>query len=112
MDRNKNEHFFSTPENVISILDADQKDARCCRNHEHVIFIPFESIEKFLKELYDEENSDIPRTAIFDTPKNLYKSLKRKKLMTDTDIFTLINSKKNQEVEEFKNQLINFLGQD
>jgi len=112
MNRNNNDHFFSTPKNVISILDADQTGKRYCRNHEHVIFIPFESIEKFLKQLYDEAHSDIPRTAIFDTPKNLYKSLIRDRVMTDVDIFILINSKKNQEVEAFKNQLTSFLEQD
>lgn len=111
MLRNQTDHFFSKPDNVICILDGDQRDTRFCRNFEKVICTPFDSIEKYLKELYDDKNSVIPRTTTSDKPKNLYNSLKRENIMTDKSIFTLINAKKEHEVEVFKKHLIDFLGQ-
>ena len=109
MKRNRSDAFFSTSENLICILDGDQRDTRLCRNHENVICIPFDSVEKYLKELYEETNSDIPRTPTSDTPKKLYDSLIKEEKITNTEIFDLINNRKKTEVEKLKNQLISFL---
>lgn len=45
MQRNKSEEFLSAAENVICVLDGDQKKKRIAKN-EHVYCIPFESLEK------------------------------------------------------------------
>lgn len=110
MHRNKDNHFFSSPENVISVLDGDQKDYGYCKNDCKVSFIPFESVEKRLKEYYDYENrSGLPFVEKNDTPKKLYKSLIKTKKMSDIDIFSFINEKNKDEVDKFQSQLIGFL---
>lgn len=47
MRRNKSEHFFADPANVIVILDGDQRNLRHAR-YENIYCIPMESIEKSL----------------------------------------------------------------
>lgn len=110
MHRNKDAHFFSSPENVISVLDGDQKDYGYCSNNCKVFFIPFESVEKRLKEYYDYENrSGLPLVEKNDTPKKLYESLIKTKKMSDIEIFSFINEKNKDEVDQFQSQLIGFL---
>lgn len=110
MHRNKDSHFFSSPENVISILDGDQKDYEYCKNNCKVFFIPFESVEKRLKEYYDYENrSVLPFVEKNETPKKLYESLIKTEKMSDIDIFSFINKTNEGEVKEFQSQVIGFL---
>lgn len=45
MRQNSTEGFFSTPENVISVLDGDQAEYRYARRP-NVYCIPFLSVEK------------------------------------------------------------------
>lgn len=108
MKRNNEDHFLSTPSNVICILDGDQKHAY---NDEYVYFIPFDSVEKQL--FYHYKNKELPDEFFFKkTPENnkaLYSDIIQKKYMTDEDIFDFINERKRIEVEKFKEKLINFL---
>lgn len=112
MNRNKTEQFLSSPDNVISVLDGDQKAERHCRNNDKVFFIPFDSIEKQLRIHY--ENNELGfEVEVTGTPGNftvnLYNEIIRRHKMTDSEIFSFINSKKVDEVGELKNQLITFL---
>ena len=108
MKRNAKDHFLSRPENVICVLDGDQK-----HNYvdERVSFIPFESVEKQL--FSDYQAGLLPSHCIFKKEpvnhKEVYNSIKDKKYMTDIEIFEFINQGNSIGVEEFKNQLIAFL---
>jgi ABC-type dipeptide/oligopeptide/nickel transport system ATPase subunit len=118
MNRNSDEEFFSSPENVISVLDGDQygDEARLqyCQNNEMIFFIPFQSVEKQLKEHYDKEGQDGLPLVIFNNEgtdkkvrKRLYSSLVNK--MSKAKVFSFINDKKPEEVEIFRTKLIDFL---
>lgn len=120
MERNKTDNFFSSPENVISILDGDKKTE--IKSKANVFFIPFESIEKQLFEHYNKPNRnglpEVCETYKGKTPKDrikrLYEDFIRvpygsKAIMTNTQIFDFLNQKKKNEVDEFRMLLMNFL---
>jgi ABC-type multidrug transport system ATPase subunit len=120
MNRNKTEQFLSSPENVIGVLDGDQNknEARLayCKNNDRIKFIPFQSVEKQLKEHYENENRDgLPIVSYNnngsdgDIAKRIYEQFIKTTTMTDTDIFSFINERKTDEVEKFKMELIDFL---
>lgn len=110
MSRNKDDHFLSSPENVISVLDGDQKNQHHCKDNDKVFFIPFESVEKRLKEYYDDENrSGLPFVEKSNKSKELYKSLIKTKKMSEIDIFSFINERNKDEVGKFQSELIRFL---
>lgn len=100
MERNDKYNFFSNSENVISVLDGDQKDKSKFKNNKFVYFIPFCDVEKQLKEHY--ENGDgIPEVG-HNGAKGLFKNLVKKRLMSENEIFSFINNHKKVEVDEFK----------
>ncbi|ASF45259.1 ATP-dependent nuclease [Methylovulum psychrotolerans] len=120
MKRNEKACFFSSPENVISILDGDKKEE--CKNNQNVFFIPFESVEKQLSKHYRKTNRDgLPEvTETYkgkkekDRIKKLYEDFtyqgyQHSAVMTNTQIFDFINERKKNEVEQFKKELIGFL---
>ncbi|MDL0430311.1 AAA family ATPase [Marinobacter sp. TBZ242] len=114
MKRNKKDNFLSSPENVISILDGDQKHRRHVRSERQAFCIPFESIEKDLFEHYESNCPDIPRIDLGDVAdskkaKKLYKRLILKKLMTEVEIFEFLNKSREREVGELKRMLTSFL---
>lgn len=120
MKRNERANFFSSPENVISILDGDKKEE--CKNNKNVFFIPFDSVEKqFSKHYRQTERDGLPKiTETYkgktekDRIKRLYEDFthqgyQRSAVMTNTQIFDFINERKQNEVEQFKKELISFL---
>jgi ABC-type dipeptide/oligopeptide/nickel transport system ATPase subunit len=120
MKRNVDEHFFSHPNNVISILDGDQNvenDSRFsyCRNNEKILFIPFLSIEKQIETHYNNKDRDgLPLVQINNEitnqnrkTKSLYKNLKN--IMSNEEIFYFINGKNTRKVNEFRKNIIAFL---
>ena len=109
MKRNSKEQFFSSLDNVISVLDGDQEKE--IKGNNKVFFIPFESVEQQLFCHYKnkELSSDITFTKEPENPKELYNSIKEKRYMSDKIIFSFINERKKEDVEKFKNQLIDFL---
>jgi ABC-type dipeptide/oligopeptide/nickel transport system ATPase subunit len=120
MKRNETACFFSSSENVISILDGDKKEE--CKNNENVFFIPFESVEKQLSKHYRKSDRDglpeITETYKGNTEKDrikrlykdfIYQGHQNSAVMKNTEIFDFINERKQNEVEEFKSLLISFL---
>ncbi len=110
MKRNSEEQFFSSLDNVISVLDGDS-EKEINKNNNKVFFIPFESVEKQLFCLY-KEGKLLAKTMFKKeqkNPKELYNSIKEKRCMSDKEIFSFINKEKEEEVGKFKNQLIAFL---
>lgn len=123
MQRNKTEYFFSSPDNVISILDGDKRKE--CKNSSNVLFIPFESVEKQFSMHYRSENRnglpEITETYKGQTDKDRIKKLyedftyqgyQHPAIMSNTEIFDFINKNKKNEVEQFKDELISFLQMD
>lgn len=111
MDRNSIDEFLSEQENVITVLDGDQKYNQKYRDNEKIVFIPFLSVEKQLFENFT--NKELPETCIFtktpETPKELYSSIRQKSYMSDAEIFLFINCQKQTEVNAFARILSNFL---
>ncbi|MEI8571612.1 ATP-binding protein [Methylomonas sp. LW13] len=120
MKRNETASFFSSPENVITILDGDKKEE--CKNNKNVFFIPFDSVEKqFSKHYRQTERDGLPKitetyqgTKEKERIKRLYEdfthqSYQRSAIMTNTQIFDFINERKQNEFEQFKKELIGFL---
>lgn len=109
MNRNSKEQFFSSLDNVISVLDGDKQEE--FKNTDKVYFIPFESVEKQLFCHY--EKGELPSNINFvkkqENNKELYNSIKDKRYMSDIEIFSFINERKKDEVEKITTQLINFL---
>jgi len=114
MERNHIKQVLGKSENVMSILDGDVKNIHSGK--ENILFLPFESIEKDLFNAFKEE------TFITFTPeeikkynlqsakeKTLYKVVIREKIKTKEDIFNFLISKKQTDVEQFKNNLLRFL---
>jgi len=126
MKRNEEYQFFSSSENVISVLDGDQEKLRYCKNNKKIFHIPFESVEKQLKEHYDKEGKDglkdigeFEKVKEKEKAKKLYKSFtkeefkkesrRKESIMSPQEIFDFINERKQDEVERFKSELIVFL---
>ncbi|MCQ8118009.1 AAA family ATPase [Methylomonas rosea] len=111
MNRNSEDEFLSKKENVITVLDGDQKINRSYQDNEKIVFIPFSSVEKQLFENFT--NNDVPETFIFtktpENPKELYKSIRQQSYMSDAEIFLFINRQKQTEVNDFARILSNFL---
>lgn len=121
MKRNEIEEFFGKKENVITILDKD-KISRWS-DKDNVNFTPYDDIEEVFFELYSQglvPNENIDITKLQDAlgakenkrAKSFYKAMIRNHFITDEEIFKLIqdsNKATQQEKEDFKNLLINFL---
>ncbi len=111
MNRNAEEEFFESAENVISILDGDQKDESCKNNS--VYFIPFESVEKKLFHEYKKNSNNFGLEVAnnsnnkYKNPKNLYKNIQQNN--TEDDTFTYLNTLKHSEVDAFVGEIIKFL---
>lgn len=108
--RNTAEKFLSEPENVIAILDGDQRSLRIARK-EGTYCIPMESVEKAL--FQDYQRSDFspkldPDLHITE-PKDLYKALIRGRLMTEDQIFNHLCSLYDGEMRSFSVILEGFL---
>lgn len=112
MERNKIEQFLELPDNVISVLDGDQKNQRYCRNNNKIFFIPFDSVEKQLRIHYENDELGF-EVEVTGAPKNytanLYNEILRRHKMTDSEIFSFINERKINDVNALRDQLINFL---
>ena len=95
---------------MIAVLDGDQRGYRFCKDNDKIFFIPFESVEKQLKEHYERDGRDgLPFVELANDAKQLYKSLIKTQSMSNIDIFSFINERKIDEVETFSNNLITFL---
>ncbi|PKG38453.1 AAA family ATPase [Psychromonas sp. Urea-02u-13] len=122
MERNSDNNFLATESNVICVLDGDQRNERYCRHNDKVLFIPFESIEKDLYQLYCEGDTRIPKVEIEERcvakDKKLFELLTYVKrtsqftteiLMPESEVFDYLRSKKTEQVATLTTQLLTFL---
>lgn len=114
MERNHTKQIFAKSENVLSILDGDVKHIHS--EKDNILFLPYESIEKdlygyikqgafitFTPEEIKKYNLESAKE------KALYKVIIRERIKTKEDIFDFLISKKQTDVEQFKNSLLEFL---
>jgi ABC-type dipeptide/oligopeptide/nickel transport system ATPase subunit len=113
MDRNAKEHFLSSPENVISILDGDQRNFRYVKSSDSTFCIPFESVEKALHQDYQNPSfqprlPDIYAAAILDD-KALYSKMLNDKVMSEGQILDYLIDKHDDDMRSFSEVLSKFL---
>lgn len=60
IEKNEQEFFFTTPDNVIGVLDGDQEREGYWKKLDGVFLIPFDSVEKFLLQMYLANYKDFP----------------------------------------------------
>lgn len=107
--RNKSENFLADSQNVIAILDGDQKQMRHA-NKPDTYCIPIANVERALYDLY--QQSDFKprlRDGLAKEPKVLFNNMLRQHLMAKREIFKKICEAHNQEVRTFAQQLQSFL---
>lgn len=116
LERNKSEHFFSTSNNVLAVLDADVSDQRYCRGRNDLVFIPFQSVEKKVRECYENNEFefvvDIDKEPEKNYAKKLYKAIIRNKYMTQVKIFEHINNRSPDGFSNFQSSITDFLSKE
>jgi len=113
--------IFEDKNNVCTVLDGDKKEKTTYKDKVDIFFSPFVDIEDYVlecfsnKEFGDFSKVDLKKKYnIQNKPgsnkysKAIYNMIK-KNIKTETEIFEFISSKKEEEVETFKNQLLAFL---
>jgi ABC-type Mn2+/Zn2+ transport system ATPase subunit len=117
MQRNRTHEFLSSQDNVICILDGDQKEYKpVTSNKDSVFCIPQESVEKDLFESYKNKDLDSKLTEGIeqyikgkDEDKKLYSNLIRHHKMSESQIHDFVTSKHKENVNDFSKVLTNFL---
>lgn len=115
MDRNSDQHFFSTEDNVISVLDGDQRGLRYARNRRDIEFLPWESIEKQIFIEYTNGNH-WPRLSAEGNPgidnpdgKRLYAALIRNRIVSQEEMFLHLCTTYDEQARAFAHSLSVFL---
>ncbi len=121
MKQNNKEEFFSTKNDVISVIDGDRKDKKFYTNYEDkskILLLPFESIEKKLGELYDKDNDffegvtlksdDIRGREIF---RDMTFLEGKKDITSQIKVFQFVTESDKSKVKEFKSALQKFINQ-
>ena len=111
MDRNEREHFLSSPDNVIAILDGDQRSVQSAVDHPRVHMIPIESVEKAI---YAERQADecFPFATDrndFTSAKDFHHYLQQRGIATQKQIFKYLMDRNEEALQEIGGLLRNFL---
>lgn len=110
MKRNEQEQFLSSPDNVIAVLDGDQKNVKFV-DHPKVYMIPMESVEKAI---YAESQADglFPfktDKSSFTGAKDFHNYLQQKVIATQKQIFEYLMNRNDAALQEIVGVLRNFL---
>lgn len=110
--RNRYHKFFSSHDNVMAILDGDQKAKHSGR--ESLAFIPIESVEKELFRLYQAEGfaHKFSGGDLISDPKTLFKKLIKMKILTEVEIFSMIYEENRGAMALFASEAQSFLSMD
>lgn len=110
MQRNSGEGFLSSAENVIAILDGDQRNQKYTDNPS-VWLIPVDDVEKSIAGYY--ELPDFPAKLApgvgYNGPKDLMHSLIRDRVMSEHEIFVYICEKNEGAVRALASKIEQFL---
>ena len=110
MKHNEEENFLSSPQEVIAILDGDQKNEKHLKEP-NVFVIPLESVEKAI---YAEKQKDdnFPfktERSEFTGEKDFHNYLKQKRIATQEEIFDYLILKNEDAFQEIAGVLSDFL---
>nr|WP_238543982.1 AAA family ATPase [Pseudomonas sp. GM21] len=110
---NQSEHFFSQPENVISILDGDQQIHKYIRNCPNTYFLPFESVEK---KIYADHKickflPEYKYIEIIPGDKHFYKEITESRIINDPQIFEYLCTEAQQDIFNLSQIISYFLAQ-
>ena len=110
LERNRTEQFFSEPENVIAVLDGDKSKGKHAQTNA-VYFVPFDNVEAILHEYYmeDEFPHKLPEGTGFNGPKDLFHSLRQRRVMSIEQICEYICNRSEQALEPLVAVLRGFL---
>lgn len=113
LERNRSERFFSEPENVVAVLDGDQRTEKCAQV-DGVYVLPFDNVEKELYKYYQEDNfpCKLPKGMKINGPKHLFDSLQKKRVMSEEEIYESICDRNKQDLVPLIEVLSGFLTQD
>ncbi|ARB29742.1 AAA family ATPase [Pseudomonas tolaasii] len=112
MQRNADEKFLSTKDNVISILDGDQADQKHTLNFKNVHCIPLSSVEKKIYEDYLSGAEELVRVSAgltFHDDKDMFSKLTGRRLMSEAQIFEYLCRIYIDEITKFSEILKSFL---
>jgi len=123
MDRNHIMEIFDKQQNVISVLDGDKSHMSAYNKREDILFLPFKSIEKDFFEYFKSGefgsfSDEQLRSYNFQgtlgdrkAGKKIYEMFINNKLKSEKEIFDFLCSKKQAEVQMFKDKLVRFLNE-
>ena len=121
MDRNHIKEIFDKQQNVISVLDGDRRHKSAYKTRKDILFLPFKSIEKDFFEYFKSGEfgefsiEQLQRHGFQGTLKDkkackkIYKIFIKEQWKSKREIFDFLCSKKQKEVQEFKDNLVEFL---
>ncbi len=110
MKYNKEENFLSSPNEVIAILDGDQKNEKHLKES-NVFVIPIESVEKaiFAESKKDPDFPFETDRRDFTSAKDFHNYLKQKRVATQKEIFDYLITKNEGEFQDIVGVLSGFL---
>ena len=113
LERNHTEQFFSEPENVIAVLDGDQRSKKPAQA-DSIHFLPFDNVETAIHEYYMEDKfpHKLPEGTGFNSPKDLFHSLQQRRIMSAEQICEYICDHSEQALEHLVAVLREFLTPD
>ena len=108
--RNRNDRFFAEPNNVITVLDGDQRETKSAQES-NVYCLPFQNVEEALHECYEEDDFPyrLDEGKGFNGPKDLFNSLQRDKVMDNETINRYICEKNEMNLGPLASVLVKFL---
>lgn len=121
MEKNKSKEVFGKIENVKSVLDGDMSSKTAYKDKIDILFLPFESMEKeffkyFIKNEFGVFSLEELKSYNFQgtlsdkkADKKIYEMFIKNKIKTQKEIFEFLKSKKESEVNDFKQKLLEFL---
>lgn len=121
MDRNHIKEIFDKQQNVISVLDGDKSYMSAYNTRDDIFFLPFKSIEKdFFKYFKNGEFGEFSNEQLHSynfqgtledkkAGKKIYEMFIKNQLKSEKEIFDFLCSKNQEEVQIFKDKLVEFL---
>ena len=116
MEKNKTKEVFGKAKNVMSVLDGDKSETTAYKNKQEILFLPFQSIEKDFFTAYKQGSFQTftpeqlkSYNLQSENAKNIYNMFIRENIQTKQEIFTYLQTQKQDETEAFKRRLLCFL---
>lgn len=121
MEKNKSKEVFGKAENVISVLDGDMSLKTAYKTRIDISFLPFETVEKEFFEYFNKNEFgafSIEQLKSYNfqgnlsdkkADKKIYEMFIKNKIKSQREIFEFLKSKKESEINNFKERILVFL---